>query len=291
MDYLKNFKKLDITTKKMISSTLAWNFKSAFRWRGIEFDEFKEYEAWEDSKNIDWLVSARENRLLSKKFVIEKSIKVFFVLDISKSMDFWLEKKKIDTLIEVFFLLALSSVENWDSIWALIFDENWYKYFETKKWKAHIFEIYKNLVDKKEKTQQWKQEVKSLDSIFSLLTKIKLKNSLLFFLTDKMDLWDDKNLKVLALKNELIFVNIFDNFENTLDWNEDTLGVLWFLSSFWKWLYIDNMDEDKKNEYKELRNSKIKNLEKYLRWIRVSYIKLDNLSNIYKEFFNFFSKK
>jgi hypothetical protein len=49
MNHLQNFRKLDIKTKKMISSNLAWNFKSAFRGRWIEFDEFKEYEAWEDS--------------------------------------------------------------------------------------------------------------------------------------------------------------------------------------------------------------------------------------------------
>ena len=69
MDHLKNFKKLDLKTKKMISSNLSWNFKSVFKWKWLEFDEFKEYEDGEDSKYIDWLVSARENRLLTKNLV------------------------------------------------------------------------------------------------------------------------------------------------------------------------------------------------------------------------------
>jgi hypothetical protein len=32
-----------------------------------------------------------------------------------------------------------------------------------------------------------------------------------------MDITDDKKLKVLSLKNDLVFVNIFDDFENTLE--------------------------------------------------------------------------
>jgi hypothetical protein len=32
-----------------------------------------------------------------------------------------------------------------------------------------------------------------------------------------MDISDDKKLKVLSLKNDLVFVNIFDDFENTLE--------------------------------------------------------------------------
>ncbi len=272
----------------MISSNLAWNFKSAFRGRWIEFDEFKEYEAWEDSKNIDWLVSARENKLLSKRYTVEKSIKVFFVLDIWKSMDFGIDKKKIDTLIESFFLLALSSVENWDSIGALIFDENGYKYFQAKKWKAHVFEIYKNIIEK----QLSKENDRIfLNYILTFLSNIKLKDTLLFFLTDKMDITDDKKLKVLSLKNDLVFVNIFDDFENTLEWKDDNAWVLGFLSDLWKGLFVDNMDEEKKEEYKDLRKNKIKDLQKHLSLIGASYVKIDNLTNIYSEFFNFFSKK
>lgn len=290
MNHLQDFRKLDIKTKKMISSNLAWNFKSAFKWRGIEFDEFKEYDAGEDSKHIDWLVSARENRLLSKRYALEKSIKVFFVLDIWRDMDFWIDKKKIDTLIESFLLLALSSVENWDSIGALIFDETGYKYFQAKKWKAHVFEIYKNIVER-EKLKTNNSELLTLNSTFSFLSNIKLKDTLLFFLTDKMNITDDKKLKVLSLKNDTIFINIFDDFENTLNANKEDSWVLGFLSSFWKWLFVDNLNEEKKLEYKELRNNKIKSLQKYLSSIWVSYLKIDNLTNIYKEFFNFFSKK
>ncbi len=331
MDYLSKFKKLDLKTKKMISWNLAWNFKSAFKWRWLEFDEFREYESWEDSRYIDWLVSAREQRLLTKRFAIDKSIKVFFVLDVSKSMEFGFEKTKVDTLIESFFLLALSSIENWDDVWAVVLDENNYSFFDTKKWKANVFDIYKRLIEK----WKWKgfvipakagiyEKVKSflnietnvnkqsidprikseddnldtiwewhisLNFIFSFLNKIRLKNCFLFILTDKMNVKDDKNLKILALKNDVVFVNIFDTFENTLETTNENSWVLWFMSSLWKGFFIDNLNTRKRYEYKELRKRKIKDLFMYLTNLRITYLKLDNKSNIYKDFFNLFAKK
>lgn len=302
MNHLQDFRKLDIKTKKMISSNLAWNFKSAFRGRWLEFDEFKEYEAWEDSRYIDWLVSAREQRLLTKKFSLDKSIKVFFVLDLTKSMDFWIEKKKQDTLIEAFFLLALSSIENTDDVGALIFDENRYKFFEPKKWKSQIFEIYRSIMEinndsiDPESSSGWQSSKKvqtstTLESILSFLMKIKLKNTMLFFLTDKMQIQDYKELKVLALKNDLVYVNIFDNFENTLTLPKEYSWVLGLDSIFWEWIFVDLSDKEKKDEYIAYRKDKINMLSRYINSIKASYLKIDNLSNIYSEFFNFFSKK
>jgi len=295
MNYLQNFKKLDIKTKKMISGFDSGNFKSAFKWRWLEFAEFKEYEAWEDSKHIDWLVSAREQRLLTKKYSVDKSIKVFFVLDVWKDMDFWFEKKKLDTLIEIFFLLWLSSVENYDEVWALIFSENNYKFLDTKKWKAHIFEIYKNILDINWNNQKLKDKkndfnLQDIKSVTSFLTKIKLKDTLIFILTDKMDLIWDKNLKVLSLKNDIIYVNIFDNFENTLDTKTENSWIIWLLWDTKEQIFIDNLDKEKKSEYVDLRNQKIKWFSNYLNTMWIGYLKIDNLMNVYKEFFYYFKK-
>lgn len=288
-DYISKFKKLDLKTKKMISWNLAWNFKSVFKWRWLEFDEFREYESSEDSRHIDWLVSAREQRLLTKKFVVDKSIKVFFIIDTTNTMEFWFEKKKIDILIESFFLLALSSVENWDSVWAIVFNEQNYRFFDAKKWKAIVFEIYKEIVEiEKKYNNRW---TININYIFSILNKVRLKNSLLFIITDKMDVKNDKNLKILSLKNDLIYVNIFDNFENTLETSYENSGVLWFMSNFKKKFFIDNLNNVKKEEYKLLRKNKIRDLSLYLNNYWANYIMLDNKSNIYKDFFSFFTKK
>jgi hypothetical protein len=45
---------------------------------------------------------------------------------------------------------------------------------------------------------------------------LKVNKSLVFLLTDRFDI-DEKQLKILALKNDLVVVHIFSHFENYLD--------------------------------------------------------------------------
>lgn len=290
MDAIKNFQKLDIKTKKMISSFDAWNFKSLFKWKGLEFAEYKEYEIWEDSKDIDWLVSARGQKILTKIYNIDKSIKVFFLLDLRNNMNFGFEKKKIDSLLEIFFLLALSSIENSDKVWAIIFKEDDFKIFQAKRWKSHIFNIYKEILNFTNNLKIKKNE-NNLQNMILFLNQIKLKNNFLFILTDEMDVINDKNLKVLSLKNDIVYINIFDNFENTLEINENNLWIMWFKSKLWDTLNIDLNDDEKKENYKKYRQEKIKKLSNYLNKLWISYLKIDNFTNIYKEFFYFFKLK
>jgi hypothetical protein len=44
----------------------------------------------------------------------------------------------------------------------------------------------------------------------------KIKNNLIFILTDKAENFDKKILKNINNQNEIIIINIFDNFENSL---------------------------------------------------------------------------
>jgi hypothetical protein len=43
-----------------------------------------------------------------------------------------------------------------------------------------------------------------------------IKNNLVFVFSDKLEA-DEKSLKIACLKNDLIFINVFDRFENTLE--------------------------------------------------------------------------
>ena len=304
MNSFDNFQKLDIKTKKIISNFWVWNFKSHFSWKWLEFEEFKEYCSWEDSRYIDWIASLKENKTLVKKYNVEKSVKVFFVLDLRKSMNFWTDKTKIDTLIEIFIFLALSSVENLNSVWWIMFDENNFKYFHPKKWKVQVFKIYSEISKFKNSYRPEKNSIlknifhrqdsslpskNSLETIISYLTNTKLKNNILFILSDEMNLQNVPNFKILALKNDLTYINIFDNFENTLENN--SLGVFWFVWENWKDLNINLSNKFLKKDYQNYRQEKIRALSDYLHKMWAYYLMIDNLSNIYKELFYFFKIK
>src|SRR5690554_5148832 len=61
---------------------------SKFKGRGMEFDEFRHYQAGDDIRAIDWRVTARTGTPHTKLFREERERPVFVVVDLSHSMQF-----------------------------------------------------------------------------------------------------------------------------------------------------------------------------------------------------------
>jgi len=93
IDVSKSIKKLHIITKQLISEQVIGGYKSVFKGKGLEFDSFREYSPDDDAEMIDWKASKRANQLLVRKYVEERSLNVFFLVDVSNSMVFGSSEK------------------------------------------------------------------------------------------------------------------------------------------------------------------------------------------------------
>ena len=62
--------------------------RSAYRGRGIEFDEVRAYQPGDDKRNIDWRVTARTGCVYSKVFHEERERPVWLLVDLGASMRF-----------------------------------------------------------------------------------------------------------------------------------------------------------------------------------------------------------
>jgi len=78
----------NLSRRKKAFSALSGSHPSAFKGRGMDFDEVRLYQAGDDIRNIDWNVTARTNRVHTKVFKEEKERPVYFVVDFSASMHF-----------------------------------------------------------------------------------------------------------------------------------------------------------------------------------------------------------
>jgi hypothetical protein len=87
----------------------------------------------------------------------------------------------------------------------------------------------------------------------------KVKNHLIFILTDSLENIDEKKLRALALKNDLVWFHIFDSYENTL--SLDT--PVHIIDN--KRHLITHTDEKKRIAYENLRKEKITTFEKMIR--------------------------
>ena len=96
VELAKQIRLLEIRTTKIVDEITGGAYRSAFKGRGIEFDEVREYSLDDDVRAIDWNVSARMGAPYVKKFVEERELNVLLLVDVSASGAFGsAEKTKI----------------------------------------------------------------------------------------------------------------------------------------------------------------------------------------------------
>ena len=52
-------RRLELATRRLVRDLVAGNYASAFRGRGLEFSEVREYTPGDEVRSIDWRVTAR----------------------------------------------------------------------------------------------------------------------------------------------------------------------------------------------------------------------------------------
>lgn len=280
---MKDVKKLHLKINRFVDSLFVGNYKTAFKWRWLEFSDYRPYDENDDAKYIDFLASVREGKLLIKRFEEERELTVFFLLDISESMDFWEQQKKLDTLQEVFYILSLSASKNNDKVWSIIFNDNWFEFIKPGKWIKNIHKILE-ITQKNNIKKIANFEVNKLITIFN---NLPIKNSLVFLLTDKMWEIQDKNLKILSVKNDFVYINIFDFIENNLVEKEGIVRLKKWFQTF----FINSKNTHKIEEYRQLRQRKIKDFTKKLHNLKISYLMIDNTTNIFSKLLTFFKTR
>ena len=67
-ELLKKVRQIQIRTSRTVNDVLAGQYHSAFRGRGMEFEEVAPYQIGDDVRLIDWNVSARYGEPFIKKF-------------------------------------------------------------------------------------------------------------------------------------------------------------------------------------------------------------------------------
>ncbi|MBF1079984.1 MAG: DUF58 domain-containing protein, partial [Prevotellaceae bacterium] len=147
-DLLEKVRKIEIKTKSLSRNIFAGQYHSAFKGRGMEFSEVREYQFGDDVRDIDWNVTARFHRPYVKVFEEERELTVMLVIDVSGSLDFGtVTQMKRDLVAEIAATLAFSAIENNDKIGVIFFSDRIEKYIPAKKGRKHILYIIRELLN------------------------------------------------------------------------------------------------------------------------------------------------
>jgi uncharacterized protein (DUF58 family) len=84
---------------------------------GLTFAELRAYEPGDDVRHLDWNVTARQGRPFVRRYVEERALSLWLVIDVSASMRFGPERMtKADRAAQAAALLATAAVQNGDRV-------------------------------------------------------------------------------------------------------------------------------------------------------------------------------
>jgi uncharacterized protein (DUF58 family) len=76
---LDKIRRLDIRTRRMMNDSLAGEYHSVFKGRGMDFDEVREYVPGDEVRAIDWNVTARAGHPFVKKYTEERELNILLL--------------------------------------------------------------------------------------------------------------------------------------------------------------------------------------------------------------------
>ena len=85
---IRNLGNLELLARQVVEGFIIGLHKSPFHGFSVEFAEHRLYNPGEDTRNIDWKVFARTDRMYTKRFEEETNLRCQIVIDASSSMYF-----------------------------------------------------------------------------------------------------------------------------------------------------------------------------------------------------------
>ncbi len=210
-DALRQIKKIDIKTKKLVDGLITGNYHSVFKGNGIEFSEIREYKTGDDIRTIDWNVTARYNKPFVKEFIEERDLNVYFILDLSSSGSFGKITSKTKKAIELVASLMFSAIQNNDNVGAILFTEEVEKFIPARKGKKHILKLLDIILSFKPK-----HKTTNIKNALDFTSKVIKRKSTVFMVSDFYSENFTKPLKILKQRQDLIAIKITDNVEKSL---------------------------------------------------------------------------
>ena len=87
-DLLRRLEQAAVASRHVLSGRTKGERRSAQRGASQEFADYRAYTPGDDLRYLDWRAYARLQRLFLKLFMEEEDLHVYFLLDLSQSMDF-----------------------------------------------------------------------------------------------------------------------------------------------------------------------------------------------------------
>lgn len=212
-ELLKKVRQIEIKTRGLSNNIFAGQYHSAFKGRGMAFSEVREYQFGDDTRDIDWKVTARYVRPYVKVFEEERELTVMLLIDVSGSKDFGtVSQMKRNVTTEIAATLAFSAIQNNDKIGVIFFSDKIEKFIPPQKGRRHILYIIRELIDFRPDDRQT-----DINQALKYLTNAIKKRCTAFLLSDFIDHGNYRDALTIAnRKHDIVAIQVYDRRETEL---------------------------------------------------------------------------
>jgi uncharacterized protein (DUF58 family) len=211
-EVMREVRRIEITTRHLVRDIVAGEYSSAFRGRGVEFSEVREYQPGDDVRTIDWNVTARLGSAYVKRYLEERELTVLFLVDVSASARFGTRLRTKQALaVEVCAVLALAAARNHDRVGALWATDRVERFVPPRRGRRHVLRIINDLL-------AFEPEGTATDLAAALyfVDSILRRRSVLFVVSDFLTSGYQPALERLTRRHDLIALQLYDPREREL---------------------------------------------------------------------------
>ncbi|MBL8843897.1 MAG: DUF58 domain-containing protein [Planctomycetes bacterium] len=214
---LRQVRRVEITARRAVDELFAGQYHSAFRGRGMEFDEVREYQPGDEIRTIDWNVTARAGTPFIKRFREERELTVLFLVDESGSAAFGsgLEARHV-AQAKCAALLMFTALANHDKVGLATFADAPGTFFPPRKGRGAVLRLVRELF-----TPPPPRRGTAIAAALDWLNRVQKRRCVLFVLSDWLDPAAatpafERTLAVTARRHDLVAVVLRDPREREL---------------------------------------------------------------------------
>ena len=211
-ELLRKVRRIELRTGRLVDSLMAGAYHSAFKGRGMEFEEVREYTPGDEVRTIDWNVTARAGRAHVKSFREERELTVLLLVDVSSSESFGsTAQSKMEMIAEFGALITLAAMRNDDKVGMALFTDRVERYVPPKKGRRHGLRLIRDLLAHRPESRGT-----DIAAALTFLGRVLRRRAVVFLVSDFLAADFERDLAAVKSRHDVIAVRVFDPRESAL---------------------------------------------------------------------------
>ena len=206
--------RLEWTVIRRLDGLLQGNYRTLMRGAGLDLADLREYQLHDDVRHIDWNVTARLQTPHVRVFTEDREMAAWFVLDLSRSVDFGSGVKAKREISTGFVgVLARLLTRHGNRVGALVYGNDLEAVIPPRSGRRHVLHLLHSM-ERRAVESKASQGMTRLADLLKSAAALMPRRSTVFVVSDFLSEpgWE-KPLAQLTQRHEVVAVRLFDPLE------------------------------------------------------------------------------